>query len=310
MIRASNEQKDKINILLNIDNFYGKHTGGLGRMLLFCVLACAPFLIYSLLLINVVPFKLFLIFFIPYCIKMALITIGREKERLEAFIKQRNDQYATAKELIRIADIHDDGLIEYQNGCICYIIQAYGYSYLDDNSYSKDLEEFITRLTNLYEVDVYGHLVVGELGTTQEDLEKLRVYKDGEFLQERLDFYKYQDRYTDEHSKLYRLNFAVRSYKTQWGKFKKDIINIVKSEYVRCFDMVKICNRDEAVDVVSRDITLYVDIGEMLRTKHNSDNYFGSKVLYFDDDIPDEMKPHEVKFEDEEGRRVVDDQQG
>lgn len=308
MIKSNNEQKDKINILLNIDNFYGKHTSGLGRLLLFMVLACAPFLVYTLFLINYIPFRFFLIVFIPYCIKLALRIIGREKERLEAFLKQRNDQYATAKELIRINNVHEDGLVEYQNGVICYILQAYGYSYLDDNTYSKDLEEFLTRLTTNYEVDVYGHLVVGELNTTQKDLEKLRVYTDEEFLHERLEFYKYQDNFTNDNSKLYRLNFVVRSYKNKWGKLRKDIINLIGSEYIRCFDTIKICNKEEAIDVISRDITLYVDIGEMLRNKHNSDNYFGSKVLYFGDEVPDYMKEEEITFDKEEGRRVVDDQ--
>lgn len=307
MLRFNNEQKDKINILLNIDNFYGKYTGGLGRILLYCVAVCVPFLLYTIVLVNLIPFKIFMLVFIPYAIRMAFLIIGREKERMVAYLKQRNDEYASAKELIRIADVHDDGLIEYTNGFICYIIQAYGYSYMDDNSYSKDLEEFLSRLTNKYEVDIYGHVVVGELGTTQEDMEKLRVYTDQEFLQERLDFYKYQDRYSDENSKLYRLNFVVRSYKNNWGKFKKELATLISSEYVQCFDDVKICDRDEAIDVVSRDICLYVDVGEMLRNKHSSDNFYGSKVLYFGDNIPEDLKPKENKFEDENERRVIDD---
>lgn len=306
MLKSNNEQKDKINVLLNTDNFYGRHTGGLGRILLCILFIAVPFLIYTLILVNFIPFKIFLLAFVPYSIKVALVTIGREAEKREAYLKQRNDEYASAKELIRTEDIHEDGLIEYQNGVICYILQAYSYSYMDDNKYSKDLEEFLSRLTSQYVVDIYGHLVVGELETTQEDLEKLRVYKDDEFLHERLEFYKYQDKYTNDNSTLYRLNFVVRSYKDKWGKFKEDLTNLVKSEYVECFDSIKICNKEEANDVMSRDITLYVDLGEMLRTKHSSDNYFGSKVLYFDDEIPSDMVEEEKTFEDEVGRREIE----
>lgn len=313
MIKSNNEQKDKINILLNVSNFYGKHTGNISRILLFCLSAFAPLLLYALLIQGVpvsaagVISKVFFIVYIPYVIKMALITIGREKERLDAYVKRLNDEYATAKELIRFSDVHEDGLIEYQNGTICYVIQAYGYSYMDDNKYSKDLEEFISKLTYNYDVDVYGHLVTGELGTKQEDLEKLRVYTDKEFMHERLEFYKYQDEYTNRNTKLYRLNFVVRSYKNKWGKLKKDITTLLASEYIQCFDYVKLCNKQEVIDVASRDITLYVDLGEMLRSKHSSDNYFGSKVLYFGDEAPDELKVKERRFDEEEGRRVIND---
>lgn len=307
MTRVNNEQKDKINVLLNVDNFYGKYTGGAARILIYCASVCIPFLIYSLLLINFIPFRLFLPIFLLYAARMALIVVGREKERMDAYIKQRNDQYASAKELIHIQDIHDDGMIEYQNGFICYIIQAYGYSYMDDNAYSKDLEKFLARLTTQFEVDVYGHLVVDELDIKKEDMEKLRVYTDKDFLQERLDFYKYQDSYTDDFSKLYRLNFVVHAYKNQWPKLHKAVFNIIKSEYAECFDIIKVCDRQEAVDVISRDICLYVDIGEMLISKYSQDKYFGSKVLYFDDDIPEDMQKKVQTFEDETERRVIDD---
>lgn len=307
MIRMDNESKDKINVLLNIDNFYGKYTGGVGRTLIFCLVACAPFLAYSLLLTAIVPFKLFLLFYLPYVGRMALIIIGREKERMASYLKQRNDEYATAKELISIVDVHEDGLVEYANGTICYILQGYGYSYMDDNAFSKDMEEFISKVMSKYEVDVYGHLVVNELGTTQEDMEKLRVYEDHEFLQERLDFYKYQDNYTNSNSKLYRLNFVVRSYKSKWGQLYKDINALVSSECTACFDKIKICSQQEAIDVISRDICLYVDIGEMLRDKHSSQNYFGSKVLYFGDTPPEDIKKKEETFEDETERRVMSD---
>lgn len=310
MLKSNNEQKDKINVLLNPDNFYGKHTGGVGRILLFCVLACAPFLAYTLLVSTFIPFTFFLIVYIPYCIRMALITIGREKSRMIDYMKQKNDEYASAKDLIRTADVHEDGLIEYQNGVICYVIQTYSYSYMEDNQYSKDLEEFLSKITGQYEVDVYGHLVVDELGLTKEDLEKLRVYTDDSFMKERLEFYKYQDWYTNNNSKLYRLNFVVRSYKNKWGKLKSDLTNLLASECIQCFDMPHICGRDQANDVLSRDIALYVDLWEMLRSKHSSENYFGSKVLYFGDNVPLVMQEDVTTFDNEEGRRIIDDSQG
>lgn len=304
LVKDSNEIKDKINILLNPDNFYGKFTGGLGRLLLFSVVVAIPFLLYTLLLVRFFAIKYFLFVYIPFFIDMLLRIVGREDERIKSYIKQKNDEYANAKELIKIPIIHEDGMVEYQNGFICYIIQAYSFSYFDDNSYSKDLEVFLDKLFAEYNVDIYGHLVVGELNNDQNNLEKLSVYKDESFLKERLNFYKYQDKFTNDNSKLYRLNFVVESYKNNWGKLKDYVINVVNSENVSCFDCVKVCNKEEANDVVSRDITLYVDIGEMLRAKYDNDNYFGSKILYFGELDNDTS---EDSINDKEERRIVID---
>lgn len=306
MLRNVKEQKDKVNVLLNVDNFYGQYTGNLGRLLLFSVAACAPFLLYALVLMNFIPFRIFIVPYILYVIYMALLIIGRQRERVEAFIKQRNDEYATATDLIRIADIHDDGLVEYVDGNVCYIISAFGYSYLNDHAYSKDMEVFLSKFTPFYNVSVHGHLVYDEYGTTQEDLEKLVVYEDKDFLKERLDFYKYQDQYSKENTRLYRLNFVIQDYKTNWTKLKKYIDSILESEVAALFDTVYVCSREQAISVISRDMCMYVDLGEMLRAKHSSDKYFGSKILYFDDEIPDELVEHQYDMS-EEGRRITDD---
>lgn len=305
MFRIDGAKKDKINILLNPNNFYGKYSGGFGRTLLFVILTCIPIILYAFILHRFVKFLWFIIFLIPYALKMFLLTVGRENERLEAYKRQKHDIYATAKDLIKINDIHEDGCIEYTDGNIAYIITAYGFSYMSDHAYSKDLEEFLSRISQKYDIDVYGHLVVDELTTSKDDLEMLDVYTDKDFMYERLGFYKYQDTYTNEHSKLYRINFIINSYKNKWSQLKKDVDILVKSEYVQCFDRVFVCSKQQAIDIISRDITVFVDVNEMLITKYNSTNYFGSKVLYFGDDIPENMQQTDVSFEDE-GRRIVD----
>lgn len=307
MLKSNNEQKDKINILLNIDNFYGKHTGGMGHILLFVVIACAPFLIYSLLLMNIIPFTLFIIPYVLYVIRMALMVLGREKERKEAFKKKLSNQYASSNELISISHIYDTGLIEYQNGTVAFVLQAYSYSYMDDNSYSKDLEEFLSKLTSRYNVDIHGHLVVHEFDTTQEDLEKMRVYSEDKFMEERLHFYEYQTKFSNDNSKLYRLNFVVTSYKSKWEDMYKYLSSVIVSDQSRCFDSIKICNKVEVTQVLSRDLTLYVDLASMLRNKNDQTNYYGSKILYYGNNIPDNMLEPIIGFDEEDGRRVKDD---
>jgi hypothetical protein len=305
MLKSKNEKKDKINILLNVSNFYGKYTGGVGRVLLFIISIVIPFMIYVLVLMKYIRFKYFLFIFILYSIRMFLLIIGKENEKLESFKKQKNDEYSSAKELMKIMEIYEDGMIEYQNGNICYIIQTYGYSYMNDNQYSKDIEDFLSKLTIKYDVDVYGHIVVGENSISQEDLEKLKIYTDKEYMKERLEFYKYQEDFTNNNVNLYRVNYIINGNKNKRNIIKKDINNIIKSEYSECFDIIKLCDRKEANDVISRDLTVYVDIEEMLHNKMNLNNYFGSKVLYFDEpNIEDSLD--KIIFEKEE-RRIIDD---
>ena len=51
--------------------------------------------------------------------------------------------YATANDMVRVAQIFDDGLIEYINGHVSYILTGYCMTYMDDVSFTLDFEEFL-----------------------------------------------------------------------------------------------------------------------------------------------------------------------
>lgn len=302
----NDKKKDKINVLLNPDNFYGKSNANTKRVLIFLASVSIPFIIYSVAIMPFIPLRFFLPLFLVYTIRMAMVILGREKERVESYIKQLRDQYSSAKNLMNIYDPHEDGVIEYQNGTICYILKCYTFSYMSDNKFSLDVEKFLTKMYSLYNADIYIHLVLDELGFKQEDYEKLNVYENHELLKERLEFYKYTNSYSNDNSMLYCINIVVKSYKSNWGKFKQDIDALVNSDMARCFASIKVCNREEAVDVISRDLTLFVDLHEMLQNKHDSNDYADSAILFFGDKPEDDTKDYEV-FKEEEGRRVIND---
>lgn len=306
MLSYNNEKKENVNILLNVDNFYGRYSGGNGRALVFVIAVSIPFLIYAVALMSFIPFKFFFPVYLFYALRVGMLTIGREKERVESYLKQKNDEYAVAKDLAQFFAVHDDGMIEYVGGKIVYIIQAYGHSYYSDDAFARELEEFLDSVMSKYETDIYGFLVYKELDTTRDDLEKLSVYVDPEMQQERLDFYKLEDKTVNDKTKLYQLNFAVKANKSEWNKLRNFVFTISNSELTRCFNTIKVCNKQEAIDVMSRDATVYVDVGEMLNSKHLSEEFHGSKVLYFGDDVPDRYKPKVETFDNEVGRRIFD----
>lgn len=300
-----NKDKSRINVLLNPDDFYGKYHGNVGRIILFTALACIPFVVYILLFMTIVPFWIFALIYVPYVSYCFLRIVGRQKERVDAYLKQKSDIYASAEELIRVSDIHDDGCIEYIDNTVCYILTGYSYSYYNDDAYSKDVESLLVDILSRFDCDIYGHLVVDENNTTISELEALRVYKDREFLKERLNFYKYQDQYVRDNTTLYRLNFVVKAPKSSWNKLKKYVDSLEDSGLIEAFVDLHIASKDEVVDIMSRDITVYVDILQMLLTKHNNTDYHGSKILYFDDEVPEELKPETYNFDEEDGRRII-----
>lgn len=280
--------KPTINILANIDSYFGEHQGRLAPMLLFLCICASPLLLYAMFFIGIIPFKIVLIFEVPFIIRMALRILGKEEEKLKIYINSKEDEYATADDLLRISYISDDGLIEYTNGRIAYIVSAFTSTYFDDDELSIELEEFI-ELFEKYEYDIYCHLVVDEF-RLQDQLEAMSVYKDKEMLQERIGFYMLQDNYCSEHSKLYRINFLVKAAKYDWKQLRNMLDSAVKSAAVSVFKQCYVCNKIQAQDVMSRDLCLYIDIAQMMKKKYRNENYYGSEVLYYGDDIPEELQ--------------------
>ena len=113
----------KVSMLLDIDNFYGEHEGRLGPTLKFLLIGGAPLLlwVYTGFLI---PAFLFFPLWVVWLVRVGLITLGREKDRLVQFRKQINDDYASIYELLHIKTIHPDGCIEYVNGMVAYAVIA------------------------------------------------------------------------------------------------------------------------------------------------------------------------------------------
>lgn len=282
------KEKMTINVLANIDSYFGEHQGRLGPVILFLCISAAPLLLYIMLFIGIIPFKFILIFEVPFVIRMALRILGKEEEKLKIYINSREDVYATADDLLRISHIQEDGLIEYMNGKIAYIVSAFTSTYFNDDELSIDLEAFI-ELFGKYEYDIYCHLVVDEF-RLQDRLELMNVYEDKEMLQERINFYMLQDKYCSEHSKLYRINFLVKASKYDWKQLRSTLDSAVKSAAVNVFKQCYICDKLQAQDVMSRDLCLFIDIADMMKKKYKNENYYGSKVLYYGEDVPEELR--------------------
>lgn len=306
------KEQTKINVLMNIDSFYGEHTGRMGPMIKFLLIAGAPILVYTFFLIGVIPFRWILIFEVPFALRMALRILGREDEKFRVYMAAREDEYANADDIVRISRIQDDGLIEYEDGAVSYIISAFTTTYFDEDKLNEDLQAFVA-LLGAYTYDVHMHMVFNEF-LLQDKLERMAAYTDEELLRERMDMYVYQDKEMAEQTLIYRINFVVRGSRYEWKKLR-DTVNVtvrstyarvfslphrgalahpqVRSTYARVFKECYVCDRQQANDVMSRDLYVYVELEEMVKKKYANEEYYDSKVYYYGEEVPEEFREKE-----------------
>lgn len=300
-------QKEKINMLTPINNIFGTHESRVSPVLAYLAVAVFPVLVYITYLPFWIPIWLFVIFEVLWAARWALKLLGKEDARLEEYRKSSKNIYENSKDLVKIAHCYDGGMIEYQNGTITIVLTGYTRMYANDNVYSSDLERFMAQLDK-YTPDVYLHQVVGE-DNLQDASENLRVYDDKEFMEQRSDLYAYNDNFVNTNSKLWRFTFAVKAYKHNWKTTEEDLEAVINSAVAkRVFFYIEIAKKDVVSSIASRDIGAYLSIDELLRDKYVNDNYDGSRVLFYGDDVPEEYKEEFVQDKLEDRREVfVDD---
>lgn len=304
MLRFKN--KDTINTLLSIDTVFGEYQGKTLPIIITILLAALPPLVWLFFLQGTfIKLWYVLVFDLFWAGRWALILIGNEKEKLKFYEQQRKDEYKSADELIHITHVHEDGLIEYDGGYVAYLISGYPKGYLSDARLSVEFEQFMNEL-DTWDWDLMMVNAIDEV-LCQEELPKLVRYKDKQVLEERIEFYYYQDEYSRTHCGLYRYLFLVKASKYNWKKLKSHLTELVSSEVSNCFNEIGICSYDQCIDAFNRDICGFVDIQKMLISKFDNDQFHDSKVLWYDDNIPENLKPKKESSGQSQRRVTRDD---
>lgn len=282
------KNKPKINVLLNINNFTGEHTGRMAPAMIFMAVALAPLLLW-MLVSFILPFKYFLIPWLLWVGRWALYILGNEPKRLKIYRSSKNNVYESAYDLVHIKPQYEDGLIEYVSGKVAYVISACPRDYLSDVEFAHDLSEFLRQFDG-YEFDAHLHNLVDEI-RLEDDFESLNVYTDDTIIHERMEVLTGQDEYCRGNTSAYRFNIVVKGSKYNWKKLKEAVDTIVSSDYAKMFNEIYVCNKDQVSDVCSRDILTWLNLQKMLTNKYRNEQYHDSKVLYYDEEIPDKYKP-------------------
>lgn len=295
------EDKRTINVLANISNYLAEHEGKNTPWFMFLGVSAAPFLIYAFIFQGMIPLKFMLIFETLWAARWALYFLGNEPKLLKQYRAERKGIYKTADNLIH-CDLMRDGLIEYNNGQVAYILSGYLLDYMNPDALTVDLQNFLKQLRG-YQYDILGHLDIDE-DRLQDNIEALSVYTDKEMTKERMLMYQDQDDYCSKHSEAYKISIVVKTSKYNWKVLFATLSKLVSSEFAYCWKELKICNKEEANDVMSRDLCLNIDITEMLVEKYKTDEFYGSKVLFYGDEIPEEFR-EEKESPNIQSRRVI-----
>ena len=286
----------KVSMLLDIDNFYGEHEGRLGPTLKFLLIGGAPLLlwVYTGFLI---PAFLFFPLWVVWLVRVCLITLGREKDRLVQFRKQINDDYASIYELLHIKTIHPDGCIEYVNGMVAYAVIAVNGTTYDPTSRAQQIHDFMSLFGNDYDVDVYVQNIT-DMKSLEERYNNVKLFVDSDAAKDFIDIIDHNRKVVYSQSRLTRIVFVVKGRKSYWTDIRDNSKMAIYSGSAKAFKEVKIGLRDDIQEVLNTDIRGVVDLDSLLQKKYSTHQYFGSKVLYFDE-----------KPEEDEGQ-VVSEERG
>lgn len=285
--------KEKMNTLLSIGNYFGEYSTPIVPWLIFFGISVIPLFIWLFIfklripLIIVVPFEL------VWTGITAMIILGNNKKVVNDYIERVNSEYSRYEEINSIKFIHDDGMVELDTGQVFYILEAYPKEFLNEARFSAELEDFYDEL-DVFNWDNHLYNDVDEI-RCEDRIKGCGKYKDKEIIRDRLDYYELQDNYTRDFTELYRFVFIVMVPKSQWKTSREHIDDIISSKVAKVFNEIKRDNPEEVNDILSRDTTLYVNLSELILAKHTTGMAGDNKMMWYGDKIPEEYKKKEKK---------------
>lgn len=276
------EEEDKlVTMLLNIDSFYGESDSRLGPTVKMLCIGLAPALLWIWTGFPL-PTWLFVPIQVIWFIRVAMMTVGREKQRLNQFRKQLHDDYSAASELLNIKTIHPDGCVEYTNGRVCYIMVAANGTSYNALSRSKTLRDFMSLLGKDFDIDFYIQNVT-EMKSLEERYNDVKLFVDQDAAKDFIDIIDHNRKVVYGESRLTRICIVVAGRKEYWTDIRDNCKMACMSSAARAFKNVHMASREEIGEILNTDIRGYIDTEKILQQKYATHKYYGSKVLYYGD---------------------------
>lgn len=289
------KKKETINMLADIDHFYGQSEGRLMPWLLTLGMSGFPVVIYFYYFYGFVPLWVFAIPWVFFTMRAVMIIPGREKERKKNFYKIKNDLYTSTADQSNVKTIHEDGCIEFLNGEICYCIQTYNGTIMDDIAWTQKVTGFIEKVKD-FDHDIAIHNIE-ETSTLEERYKNIKVFKESSYAQDYIDIIDHNRKLVIVSTMLLRTTFIVRSTKLHYTELRNTVQEAISLQNAKAFKIIKVADKKEAEELCSRDIGGYINSSELLERKYFTGTYYGSKVIGVDDS-------NEIRQNAEDKRRL------
>lgn len=283
MARRQEDERPKIQMLLDIENIFGESTRGLGQLVLTLCLCLIPpaFIGYTALYLYV-PWQILLVVCLVFAIRVVLVVMGHESQRVKNFKKQRDDVYSLTDDMVNVRRIHPQGCVEYVNGNIGFFIVTYNSSSNETLEKSKQIDRFINLAVGKHAFDIY---VQNDVSTDHLDnkYNNVTLFGDDEAANAFMEIIDYNREVVRSSSTLTRNIIFVRGSKYQWKEIVNDIQTALTSESARVFRQCYLAtDREEIENIISRDINGYIDLDKLLQRKYYTGNKHGSKIISYD----------------------------
>ena len=274
---------------------------GLGQFVLTLLLILVPplFIGWTSLYLFV-PWQLLLVVCLFWAVRVTLIVMGRERQRLQNFKKQRDDAYALADSMSNVRTIHPQGCIEYVNGGVGFFVVTYNDSSGDVLAKSKQIDRFINLAVGKHPFDIYIQNI-NDTKALDNRYSKVTLFTDDEAAHAFMDIIDYNSKLVSSCSTLTRNILFVCGSKYQWKDILSDIETALNSEAARIFRLAYlVTNKEEIEDIISRDIDGCINLDEMLQKKYYTGDTHKSKIISYDfQDVKDYTKENRQKEEED-----------
>ena len=294
MAKTLKDDKPKIQMLLDVENIFGESTRGLGQFILTLLVVIAPVAIiaYTALYI-IIPWQILAVFCLIWAVRMTLIIMGHESQRLRDYKRQRDDVYALSEKMCRIRNIHPQGCIEYVNGTIGFFVVTYNDSSGDIEKKSIQIDRFLNLAVGKHPFDIYVQNVT-DTGALTKKYENVQLFGDSQAAGDFMEIIDYVSKAVESSSKLTRNIIFIQGSKWQWKDIQTDIQTALSSEAARVFRLAYlVTDKDEITNIVSRDIDGYVDIEALTQKQYYTGNTRGAKVISYNYSDKEEAKEEE-----------------
>lgn len=298
MAKKWDNDKPKIQMLLDIENIFGESTRGLGKFVMTLLVALIPPLVIGYGAIYMwFPWQILAVFCVVWAARSAMIILGDEKARVRNFKRVRDDAFAATKDMVRIRTIHPNGCVEYTTGNVAFFIVTYNDSSKEAVGKSRQIDRFINLAVGRQPFDIFVQNIT-ETDQLDSRYGNVTLFSDAEAAEAFMEIIDFNRAAVADSSTLTRNIICVKGAKYQWKQILLGIESALESEASRVFRTAYLVTSEEEIEnIISRDVDGNVDLTEMMQKKYYTGQTFGSKVISYD--YKDKRRAEEKRRQEE-----------